>query len=129
MSLNWDLTKIKNYEELCWEKNEDDTVRLNPVTDSLIWISMAIGIGKFTEEMAPEIYARISMYEKLFGAMMCKFGDNGKESVYLTPEDVNNHIGLSTNVGKDTMASFRKRIADNFIREQMFKFRNHVEEM
>lgn len=127
MSLNWDLTKIKNYEELCWEKNEDDTVRLNPVTDSLIWISMAIGIGKFTEEMAPEIYARISMYEKLFGAMMCKFGDNGKESVYLTPEDVNDHIGLSTNVSKDTMASFRKRIADNFIREQMFKFRNHIE--
>ena len=129
MSLNWDLTKIKNYEELCWEKNEDGTSRLNVVTDSLIWLSMAIGIGRITEENAPEVYGRIAAYEKLFGSFMIKFDDNGKQRVFVTPEDVSNHIGLSTNVGKETEASFRKRIVDNFMHEQKRKFKYAVEEM
>ena len=128
MSLNWDLTKIKNYEELCWKKDEDDTVRLNVVTDSLIWLTMAIGIGKITEENAPEVYGRIAAYEKLFGSFMIQFDNNGKQRVYITPEDVNNHIGLSTNVSKETEASFRKRIVDNFMREQKQKFKYAVEE-
>ena len=128
MSLDWDLTKIKNYKEVCWEENEDGTSRLNAVTDSLIWLTMAIGIGRITEENAPEVYGRIAAYEKLFGSFMIKFDDNGKQRVFVTPEDVNNHIGLSTNVAKETEASFRKRIVDNFMREQMFKFKNDIEE-
>jgi hypothetical protein len=122
MSLNWNLTNIKNYEELCWQKNEDDTVKLNVVTESLIFIGMAIGIGKITEDNASEVFGRISMYEKLFGATMCVFNDKGKEQVFITPEDVNAHIGLSTNVSKETEASFRKRMTDNFMRDKKRQF-------
>jgi hypothetical protein len=128
MSLNWDLTKIENYEELCWNKNEDDTVKLNVVTESLIFIGMAIGIGKISKENASEVYGRIAMYEKLFGATMCVFKGNGKEQVFITPEDVYAHIGLSTNVGKETEASFRKRMTDNFMRDQIRKFEYAVKE-
>ncbi len=123
MSLNWDLTQIENYKEVCWEKNEDDTTTLNPVTESLIWLTMGIGWGKITEENQAEFYCRVSLYEKLFGTMLSYWKDGKKVSVAITPEDVRNHIGLSTNVGKETDAAWRKRIIQNFVREQGNKYK------
>jgi hypothetical protein len=128
MSLDWNLTKIKNSEEVCWEKNEDGTDKLNPVTESLIWLTMAIDIGSITEENQSDFYCRIAMYEKLFGTMLSYWKDSEKISVPITPEDIHNHIGLSTNVGKGTDAAFRKRIVENFIREHKQKFKYAVEE-
>lgn len=129
MSLDWDLTKIKNYKELCWEKNEDDTSTLNPVTESLIWLTMGIGIGKITEDNASEVYCRVAMYEKLFGTMLSYWKDGEKVSVAITPEDIHSHIGLSTNVGKETDAAWRKRTIQNFVREQKNKFKYAVKEV
>lgn len=128
MSLNWDLTKIKNYKELCWEKNEDDASILNPVTESLIWLTMGIGIGNITEDNASEVYCRVAMYEKLFGTMLSYWKDSKKVSVAITPEDIYNHIGLSTNVSKETDAAWRKRTVQNFVREQKLKFDYAVKE-
>jgi hypothetical protein len=128
MSLDWDLTKIKNSEEVCWEKNEDGTDKLNPVTESLIWLTMGIGIGNITEDNASEVYCRVAMYEKLFGTMLSYWKDSKKVSVPITPEDIHNHIGLSTNVGKETDAAWRKRIVQNFVREQSNKFKYALEE-
>jgi hypothetical protein len=127
MSLNWDLTKIKNSEEVCWEKNEDGTDKLNPVTESLIWLTMGIGMGSITEDNQSDFYCRVAMYEKLFGTMLSYWKDSKKVSVPITPEDIHNHIGLTTNVSKDTDASFRKRIVENFIREQKRKFEYALE--
>lgn len=127
MSLDWNLTKIKNYKEVCWQKNEDDTDRLNPVTDSLIWLTMGIGIGNITEDNASEVYCRIAMYEKLFGTMLSYWKDSKKVSVPITPEDVHNHIGLFTNVSKETDAAWRKRIIQNFMREQGNKYKYALE--
>ena len=127
MSLDWNLTKINNNIEVCWEKNEDGTDKLNPVTESLIWLTMGIGMGSITEENQSDFYCRVAMYEKLFGTMLSYWKDSKKVSVPITPEDINNHIGLTTNVSKDTDASFRKRIVENFVREQKRKFQYALE--
>ena len=127
MSLDWNLTKINNNLEVCWEKNEDGTDRLNPVTESLIWLTMGIGMGSITEDNQSDFYCRVAMYEKLFGTMLSYWKDSKKVSVPITPEDINNHIGLSTNVSKDTDAAFRKRIVENFVREQKRKFQYALE--
>jgi|LakMenE18May11ns_1017448.scaffolds.fasta_scaffold9566873_2 hypothetical protein len=127
MSLDWNLTKINNNIEVCWEKNEDGTDKLNPVTESLIWLTMGIGMGSITEENQSDFYCRVAMYEKLFGTMLSYWKDSKKVSVPITPEDIHNHIGLTTNVSKDTDASFRKRIVENFVREQKRKFQYALE--
>jgi hypothetical protein len=127
MSLDWNLTKISNNTEVCWEKNEDGTDKLNPVTESLIWLTMGIGMGSITEDNQSDFYCRVAMYEKLFGTMLSYWKDSKKVSVPITPEDIHNHIGLTTNVSKDTDASFRKRIVENFIREQKRNFNYALE--
>jgi hypothetical protein len=127
MSLDWNLTKINNNLEVCWEKNEDGTDKLNPVTESLIWLTMGIGMGSITEDNQSDFYCRVAMYEKLFGTMLSYWKDSKKVSVPITPEDINNHIGLTTNVSKDTDAAFRKRIVENFVREQKRKFQYALE--
>lgn len=127
MSLDWNLTKINNNTEVCWEKNEDGTDKLNPVTESLIWLTMGIGMGSITEDNQSDFYCRVAMYEKLFGTMLSYWKDSKKVSVPITPEDIHNHIGLTTNVSKDTDASFRKRIVENFIREQKRNFNYALE--
>lgn len=128
MSLDWDLTKIENRQEVCWEKNDDGSDKLNPVTESLIWLTMAIDMGVITEENQSDFYCRVAMYEKLFGTMLSHWKDGKKISVPITPEDVHSHIGLRTNVSKGTDAAFRKRIVENFIREQKRKFNYALEE-
>ncbi len=128
MSLNWDLTKIKNQDQLCWEKDDEGNDKLNPVTESLIWLTMGVGYGGITEDNASDFYSRVAMYEKLFGTMLSYWKDSKKISVPITPEDVHSHIGLRTNVSKDTDASFRKRIVENFIREQKRNFDYAIKE-
>ena len=127
MSLDWNLTKIKNNTEVCWEKNEDGTDKLNPVTESLIWLTMGIGMGSITEDNESDFYCRIAVYEKLFGTMLSYWKDSKKVSVPITPEDIHNHVGLTTNVSKDTDAAFRKRIVENFVREQKRNFKYALE--
>lgn len=78
MSLDYDLTKcdksVMSDEE--W-----------PVTHSLIWLTMAVGIGDLTEKTAPEFYARVKILEKLDGS-----------KVKFTPDMIRKRIGLNTNV-------------------------------
>jgi hypothetical protein len=88
---------------------------------------MGIGMGSITEDNQSDFYCRVVMYEKLFGTMLSYWKDSKKVSVPITPEDIHNHVGLTTNVSKDTDASFRKRIVENFIREQKRNFNYALE--
>lgn len=95
MALNWNVEKIDNYETVCWigEKGSDDR-RMNPVTEALIFNSMAIDIGLITDDNAAEVFARTRILESINGGMLIK---DGKESK-ITIEDIKAHVGLSTNV-------------------------------
>lgn len=124
MSLNWNVEDVKDYETVCFYKatvadpNHGIEVGdrcMNGVTSALIWLSLATMIGHIREDNAAEVYARIKLIEKLDGAMMRK----GGEDYFLTREDVQAHIGLSTNASfKDEPRSkFLKRTATRFLDE------------
>ena len=113
MAVEWNVTNIKDY-----EANFPDVVRgeereWNPVTVSLVWVSIPCAWGwKLTEENYEEAFMRIHMYEHTRGAMRSKAGADGKaEEVFFTLDEVKKHIGFSVNVSPITKAQFDKKLA------------------
>jgi hypothetical protein len=105
MSLNWDLAKIANHEELF--VGEGDERRLDGLTHAFIWTSMVTGLGKdwtLDADFAPEFYARVKLLEKVNGPLVTK---EGKEYP-ITFEDVRRRIGLHVNVSPVSRAEFIK---------------------
>jgi len=99
MALTWELTKIKDWKEVCWEpKDENGQTILRSETNALIWSTMGVGMGDLSKENAPEFVARLRVLEKVYG------WDE------IPTEVVLKHIGLTTNVFPiETRASFLKR--------------------
>lgn len=113
MALTFDFTNIKNYKTTVWipEPTEEnpDAARMNPVTEALIFGTMSIGIGRFTEKNIAEVAARFRIIERLQGPMLTKNG----EDAYLTDEDFLAHIGLFTNVSEETRSAWARRMFVN----------------
>ena len=126
MSLNWDITDIENYKELCWLDKEDPRVEgiapgiwttnkdgqlLNPTTLSMIWATLYTGIGDVKESNVEEFYARAT----LFGTYK------------ITMQDVKDHIGLSTNVfPEETRTKWVKRVVFNIMDENTYNARKEL---
>jgi len=116
LSLNWDISKIDNYEELLQETPEGK--RLDGLTEALIWKSMVTGLGKgwaLDAEFAPEFFARIKLLEKLDGPLYYTpiLDEDGKptgkhEQPLVTIEDVIRRIGLHVNVSPVSRTQFLK---------------------
>jgi hypothetical protein len=85
----------------------DDNGRLiwSTATESIIFYTMAVGIGDLNEKNAPEFWARVSITERIHGY---------SPEIRLTAADIRQHIGLKTNVfGVETRARWLKRIASS----------------
>jgi len=134
MPLTWDTGEILNYEEVCWPVAEEDIPAhgieagkqyLSPVTNALIWHSLNTGIGKITEDSAAEVYARIALVEKLYGASL--WNSDGPRPI--TRDDVLKHVGLVTNATfqQESRTSFLKRHADYFLTEEVAAFKKATE--
>lgn len=103
MSLNWDIGQIKDWETVTKIVAEhDDPHRgikagqkmMNPVTEALIWATMAIGVGEITSKTIDKFFERLRLVEKLSGPMLSsQSGD-----YIITRADVEKHMGLRTNV-------------------------------
>jgi hypothetical protein len=142
VSLNYDLTGIDNYEQLCWDEVTDparaehirkhgtdgffapawrekgDKVFIqSPVTQSLIIGMMNLGLnGKITEKNVDEAVRQVAARQRVSGAYLRQKNDEGKRvPKYITEADVRAHIGLSTNCfGKDnTKTAFWRRMMDD----------------
>lgn len=135
MALTWSVKDVKDHEEVTtiiatqdWPM--DGTKKgdrlWNPVTTALIWHSLNTGIGRITEANAAEVYARIAFVEKLYGPSLV----NGEgEPKPITVEDVQRHIGLSTNASykDESRASFLKRHATSKLDDGVRHFNRTVE--
>lgn len=129
MALYWDLSKIKDYEKECF-LGEGDNRTLKPVTHSLVWATMVIGIGNWTEKDIDEVYIRVNQYERMTGPTI--YVDDGNRSSssqlngeldedgYITRDEIRKHIGLSTNVARVTTARWLKRL-DRIHRENVLR--------
>jgi hypothetical protein len=113
MSLDWDATKVKDYDKL--------TDRERAIMDTLIWYTIGTGIGDITEKTAPEFYARIKVREKLFDTMSSVNG----EPFFIKPEHVKRFIGLKTNVfPKESVSKFAAKVIQRAHEEAMEEWKN-----
>jgi hypothetical protein len=106
MALNWNIEKCKDYKSLTTDKEY-------PITDSLIWGTLMVGIGDITEKNFKEFYARFNLMQRLTGAFLTR---NGKP-YYITLEDIQRRIGLSTNVSDVTRNAFIKQKVGRYFEE------------
>ena len=97
MSLDWNVGKVKDFDKWGWVKDEAGEEVLNPLTDRLIWATMAVELGDITEKNADEFYIRLQ-------TLGYRFGSKGYATI--TREDVRKHIGLKTNVSNETRKSW-----------------------
>jgi len=110
LSLNWDISQIRDYEELF--QDTPDGRRLDGLTEAFVWKSMATGLGKgwtLDADFAPEFYARVKLLEKLDGPLWYRpDGKGGHEQPLVTVEDVIRRIGLHVNVSPVSRTQFLK---------------------
>ena len=52
MALNWNIEDCKNYKELTTDKEW-------PITNALIWSTIAIGINEITSKNVKKVFTRI----------------------------------------------------------------------
>jgi len=114
MALNWWFENIKDWKRKCYRKvkidkndnifgitrEREDLYELKPVTNLLIWSSMTIGMKRITEKNASEFHRRLIALEILTTGV--------KKGSMPTLKQVQDHIGLSTNVTKHTSAQWNK---------------------
>lgn len=120
MSLDFNLSKIKDWKTTCYFDHGTDESRLKGVTETLIWAALFIGIGEITETNAEEFFIRVRIYEKVTGALRRK----GDEPVFVSYQDVLDHIGLTTNVfPKESRTKFMQKL-ERHVLENTAKIRS-----
>jgi hypothetical protein len=123
MSLNSDLTAIKNMDKLCYvpdpetpenERTEEKGWKMNPITEALIWITMAVDMGEITEKNVDEFYWRLRFQEKFrnYKILIAKSikDKNAGRGFNPTYKQIRAHIGLKTNAATATRAKFMVRM-------------------
>lgn len=116
MSLNWNVEKVSEQVRLIQDPDSNEMV-MNPVTNALIWATMEVGIGEITSRNAKEFYIRLHAWELALGSYLKACDEDGNRKDYLlTPTDVVNHIGLSTNVAYENATTFKNKLMRNLLR-------------
>jgi hypothetical protein len=125
MSLNWDLTKIKDSKSVCW--TGEDNKSLNAVTEVLIWGTMFVGIREITAHNVDVFAERLRVWWDADddGGPLREWKDGHADPVsrHVTPEEVRAHVGLKTNATNYTerqwlkvLTERRTRIANDRLR-------------
>jgi len=114
MALSWDITACRNHEELWSNENKS-------ITEQLIWLMMATGIGEITVKNYADLHARIKVLEAMDGAYINKveqgctqcYNCNGEDTIvpyFYTVEDISRRIGINSNVTNEKFPTWFKRI-------------------
>lgn len=103
MSLNWEISKVKNW------KQKKRSKRQRAILEALIWSTMVVGFYNITEKNYKRFYARLTAFEHLHGAFLM----GKKKPYYITLEDVQNWIGLWTNAGSFNASKFEQRLVSS----------------
>ena len=106
MSLNWNIKKCSRPPE------EHERV----IMDTLIKLTMVVGMGEITEKNKGEFYARVHLLDKVDGGFMSIMTEKGLTDRPITPEDIERWVGLTTNVGNTSRAAFLKTISNRMDR-------------
>ena len=99
MSLDWNMTKVKDFESL---KTDEDRA----INDILIWGSLSVDLGEITEKNVDEWVFRFKVLERVSGHPA---GWKGKERFNPSRADIGRRIGMHTNVCTKTRKQFLKK--------------------
>ena len=118
MPLNYDYgkVKVKTWEpDGTFNKDGEPMGKMPDVLNSLIWITMSIGISSITEKNWEDFYTRM----KLLGVdrNLLRIDENGSPTIPISAEDVRDHIGLMTNASTMTKSQFLKHAYEVASRE------------
>jgi hypothetical protein len=104
MSLDFDVSAIKNYEVVTTLVTEDGVKKWHPVTRNLTFACMAVDLSGITAENWQDFYNRINIWETLVS--------EARSRDLITPLEVYSHIGLRTNVSNKTFAQFMAKVKE-----------------
>lgn len=122
MALTWDVSEVDESVRLGPRfENGEEYEGLSVLTETLIFATMMLGIGRFTEKNAAEVYARLSVYEALHGTLVSTMTDDGPKPRPITVQDVLDHIGLRTNAAfeDETRARWMKRLVGSALDDRL----------
>lgn len=111
MALHWDVTAIKNHKDVTTMiAHHDDPMagvtkgeeQWHPVTTTLVWYCVAVGIDRINHKNVGEFLNRMRMQDALLGPIL----HSGLGPTHLTEADVFKHIGLSTNASLKSRQAF-----------------------
>lgn len=135
MSLNWDISAVKDGDELCWVTAPEDMPMhgikagervMNPVTNALIWATISVDLRGISKDNAAEFFARLRFTERVNGPFLIRAEVDGKRpegsAAWITPKEVADHIGLVCNVTPLTRAQWLKKFSVELDRD-MHKFK------
>ena len=120
MALNYDTTGIP--ESITTSPFDMD--QWHPVTHYLMFSTMAIGMGEITKQNAPEFFRRIAILQKIDGPALTYRDhlDGTTKKIYITMEDIQNHIGLKTNVTLQSKTEFNKKMLERLERNALSSY-------
>ena len=107
MPLAWDASNVRDWEELA--------------TDDAVWIRtaylchelMRCGISSITQKNFHEVWVRVDIMQRLDGTILQnEYGD-----IPYTFEDIERHIGYTTNATNETQAQWLKKVYANRLGE------------
>ena len=104
MTLRTDYTKIKDYKSVCYDAAGNTT----PITRAIDLLSVPAGYSEITEENAGEVYRRLAILGELWGAPV--HAADGTP-VYISEQDVQRHIGFTSNASPLTKRAFDTQAA------------------
>lgn len=104
MSLNWDITKVENLEEL--KKDESFYSKL----DVVIFDTMHVGIPRITKANAKEFYRRELMVRTALGN---SYNQLDEFTEFISLEFIESLAGLATNASEKTITKFNKDLLAN----------------
>lgn len=103
MSLDWDITKCKNVEQLKGDKW--------PATNCIIWGCLTVDLAGITEDNIDEWEYRLEMANIMMGgALGVKDVEGKSEEWNPSRQDLIDRIGLRTNVSTRTRKQFEKKM-------------------
>ena len=120
MSLDWSVEKVKNYKEVCWVDDGPDTVRVNPITEAIIWGLLEIDMGSITDKNWRDVWMRLTIMDAVREEGRIRYLDEESDKFVtrsITKEEVISHIGLSTNVSNKPSTAFYKKVKQIVERE------------
>jgi len=129
MSLDWNISKIKNSQKVCFNTVGDD-IKLAGLTKTLIFATMSIGLPVITDENVTEFFKRCHVYERVNGCWrygVPEVAEHGPEPVYITPGEVRQHIGLRTNAERLSDHKFAEKVLNLLMTDATTSYDNFME--